>query len=256
VGSGIVKETPAIAVVGLACRYPGAATLREFWENVVARRRQFRRLPECRLPQAEYHSDDPHAADRTYASEAAAIDGFHFDWTGRGIPKPTFHATDIVHWLALDAALRALEDAGYKSAERLPKERTGVVLGNTLTGEHTRAKAMRLRWPFVAKAIRAAAHAKGFSPASIDDLTEATEKYYKSVFPPTSEDTLAGGLSNTISGRICGYLGLNGGGYTVDGACSSSLIAVATAATALPKRSWSKWPPVPARRKSKPPRPR
>ena len=51
---------------------------------------------------------------------------------------------------------------------------------------------------------------------------------YKAVFPPVTEDTLAGGLANTIAGRICNYLDLQGGGYIVDGACSSSLLAVAT----------------------------
>ena len=228
-----MKDSPAIAVIGLSCRYPGASTLREFWENVIARRSQFRRLPKQRLPLSEYYSEDPSTPDKTYACEAAVIDGFEFDWIGRGIPKPIFEAGDIVHWLAMEVALMALEDAGYAMAQDLPKERTGVILGNTLTGEHTRANTMRLRWPFVAKAIRAAAQAKALPPDMVEQLVAATGQYFKSVFAPTTEDTLAGGLSNTISGRICGYLGLNGGGYTVDGACSSSLIAVATAANAL-----------------------
>ena len=60
-----------------------------------------------------------------------------------------------------------------------------------------------------------------------------SEDYFQSVFAETTEDTLSGGLSNTVAGRICNYLDLHGGGYTVDGACSSSLIAVATAANAL-----------------------
>src|SRR5699024_5082883 len=47
------------------------------------------------------------------------------------------------------------------------------------------------------------------------------------------EDTLAGGLANTIAGRICNYFDLHGGGYTVDGACSSSLLSVTTAARSL-----------------------
>ena len=211
-----MSHSPAIAVIGLACRYPGAATLRDFWENVVARRRQFRRLPSQRLPVSEYHSEDPSTPDKTYACEAAVIDGFQFDWIGRGIPRPVFEASDIVHWLAMEMALTALDDAGYALAENLPKERTGVILGNTLTGEHTRANAMRLRWPFIEKVVRTAAEAKGLPPSVIGELTAASEQYYKSVFAPTTEDTLAGGLSNTISGRICGYLGLNGGGYTVD----------------------------------------
>ncbi len=74
---------------------------------------------------------------------------------------------------------------------------------------------------------------KGIAPQLMSELVDTVEEYYKSVFPPVTEDTLAGSLSNTISGRICNFLNFHGGGYTVDGACASSLIAVATAATAL-----------------------
>src|SRR5947209_9192729 len=47
------------------------------------------------------------------------------------------------------------------------------------------------------------------------------------------EESLAGGLSNTIAGRICNHFDLHGGGYTLDGACASSLLAVANACSAL-----------------------
>ncbi|HEY0603723.1 MAG TPA: beta-ketoacyl synthase N-terminal-like domain-containing protein [Herpetosiphonaceae bacterium] len=33
-------------------------------------------------------------------------------------------------------------------------------------------------------------------------------------------------MANTIAGHICNYFDLHGGGYTVDGACSSSLVIV------------------------------
>ena len=52
-------------------------------------------------------------------------------------------------------------------------------------------------------------------------------------FAPVGEETLAGSLSNTIAGRICNHFDLNGGGYTVDGACASSLLAVAHACSSL-----------------------
>src|SRR5262249_28403428 len=51
--------------------------------------------------------------------------------------------------------------------------------------------------------------------------------------PAVGEETLAGSLSNTIAGRICNHFDLHGGGYTVDGACASSLLAVSNACTAL-----------------------
>src|SRR3712207_8189095 len=41
------------------------------------------------------------------------------------------------------------------------------------------------------------------------------------LFPYTTLFRSAGGLSNTIAGRICNHFDLKGGGYTVDGACRS-----------------------------------
>lgn len=216
----------------MGCWYPGARDLQQLWENIVARRQQFRRSPEQRLLLADYYDPDPAAPDKTYGSRMAVIDGFEFDWASKRIPKTTIESTDIVHWLALEVALKALEDAGY-NRKSVANERSGVVLGNTLTGEQTRSSTMRLRWPYVRRALGAAAKVKGLSPPTVEALLETMEEFYKSAFSPITEDTLAGGLSNTIAGRICNFLNFHGGGYTVDGACSSSLIAVATACTQL-----------------------
>jgi len=222
----------AIAVIGMACYYPDAPDLRSFWENILSRRRAFRRIPDRRLPLSEYYDADPLAPDKTYANRAAVIDGFEFDWIKRGIPKTVVESSDIAHWLALEVAIRAMEDAGY-SRGNTPSDRSGVILGNTLTGEHSRSQNMRLRWPYVKKTLIASAKKRQLAADVIEDIVSTMEVYYKSAFAPVTEDTLAGNLSNTIAGRICNYLDLHGGGYTVDGACSSSLIALATAANAL-----------------------
>ena len=221
-----------IAVIGIGCRYPGASDPKQLWENILARRCQFRRLPNQRLPLADYYDPDPNVPDKTYGSQAAVIDGFEFDWVSRRIPKVAVEATDIVHWLALEVASNALTNSGYTRAN-VPTERSGVILGNTLTGEQTRASTMRLRWPYVQRSLQAAAQAKGLPAHITTELLAVMEQCYKSVFPPVTEDSLAGGLSNTIAGRICNFFNFHGGGYTVDGACSSSLIAIATAANAL-----------------------
>lgn len=185
-----------------------------------------------RFPLLDYYDSDPEAVDKTYGQRAALIDGFAFDWAKKRIPQHTYICTDIAQWLALDVAAAALEDAGY-TRESVEHDRTGVILGNTLTGEWTRSNAMRLRWPFVRRSFLAAASVEGLSASLQQELVTKMEEFYKSVFPPTTEDTLAGGLSNTIAGRICNYFDFHGGGYTVDGACSSSLIAISTAANYL-----------------------
>jgi acyl transferase domain-containing protein/NAD(P)-dependent dehydrogenase (short-subunit alcohol dehydrogenase family)/acyl-CoA thioesterase FadM/acyl carrier protein len=204
----------------------------QLWTNILSRRRQFRRIPECRLSLKDYHDDDKKAVDKTYGRMAAVIDGFNFDWSARRIPRLTYLATDIVHWLALETALQAITDAGF-TMENFPGRRTGVIVGNSLTGEQSRSYNLRIRWPYVRKAFLGSAHRCQMAAQEIQALEKALEASYKSAFPAVNEDTLAGGLSNTIAGRICNFLNLDGGGYTVDGACSSSLLAIATAASGL-----------------------
>lgn len=242
-----ISSATKIAVIGMGCCYPGAKNLKTLWENILGRRRQFRTLPEKRLPLSEYYASDPKSPDQTYGKQAALIDGFEFDWAAWRIPKTTFDRTDIVHWLALDTAYQALQDAAFcaghteefASASTLIKshsvstQKTGVIVGNTLTGEQTRASTLRLRWPYVRRAVQAAAKVHGISTAAAQALIETLEGIYKSPFASITEDSLAGGLANTIAGRICNAFNFDGGGYIVDGACASSLIAVKTAATAL-----------------------
>ncbi len=225
-------STP-IAIVGVACRYPDASSPADLWENALAGRRAFRRIPDERLRLDDYWSPDPAAPDKFYTRKAAVIEGFEFDRVKYKIAGSTFRTTDMTHWLALDTAARALDDAGFADGDGLPKASTLVIVGNSLAGEFTRANLMRLRWPYVRRTLGAALGELGWDDARLAGFLAGLEERYKSAFPPVDEDTLAGGLSNTIAGRICNHFDLGGGGFTVDGACSSSLLSVVTACAAL-----------------------
>ena len=227
------SASPSIAIVGMACVYPDARTPGELWENVLAQRRAFRRLPTERLNADDYFSPDRNAPDRTYSTEAAVIEGYEFDRVAFRVVGSTFRSADLAHWLALDVAARALADAGFADGKNLPRATTGVLLGNSLTGEFSRANVLRQRWPYVRRVLTAALAKEGWSAAQREKFLANLEAEYKSPFPPVGEETLAGGLSNTIAGRICNQFDLKGGGYTVDGACASSLLAVANACSAL-----------------------
>ena len=185
------------------------------------------------MNQADYWSEDPAAPDRHYASRAAVLRDFEFDRARYRIAGSTYRSTDHTHWLALDTVAMALSDAGFPDGEGLPNKATGVVLGNSLTGEFTRANLMRLRWPYVRRTLAAALADKGWTEDETGEFLHELEPRYKAPFPAIDEDTLAGGLANTIAGRICNYFDLAGGGFTVDGACSSSLLGVATASKSL-----------------------
>ncbi len=225
--------TPSIAIVGMACRYPDANSPNELWENVLAERRAFRRMPDERLRLADYFSADRQAPDCFYSTTAALIEGYDFDRVRFHVAGSTYRSADLAHWLALDVAAQALDDAGFTDAESLPRETTGVFLGNTLTGEFSRANALRLRWPYVRRTVADSLRNEGWTVEQRDHFLRELEVTYKQPFPPIGEESLAGGLSNTIAGRICNHFDLQGGGYVVDGACASSLLAVANACSAL-----------------------
>lgn len=224
----------SIAIVGMACRYPDARSPRELWENVLAQRRSFRRMPAQRLRLEDYYSADRGAPDAIYSTEAALIEDYEFDRARFRVSGATFRATDIAHWMTLDVASQALADAGFADGDGLPRDSTRVIIANTLTGDQSRANVLRLRWPYVRRAVAAALEGpSGMDGAARREFLERLETIYKAPFPAIGEDSLAGGLSNTIAGRVCNYYDLKGGGYTVDGACASSLLAVAHAAAAL-----------------------
>jgi enediyne polyketide synthase len=222
-----------ISIVGIGLRYPDAVSPGELWENVLAGRRAFRRLPDERMNHGDYYSSNPKAPDRFYSRKAAVLRDFEFDRVRYKVAGSTFRATDTTHWLALDVAAQALADAGFAEGEGLPKTTTGVVIGNSLTGEFSRANLMRLRWPYVRRTVAAALAGRGWAEDETATFLRDLEVQYKAPFPAINEDSLAGGLANTIAGRLCNYFDFAGGGFTVDGACSSSLLAVVNIANAL-----------------------
>ncbi|MFD5245135.1 SDR family NAD(P)-dependent oxidoreductase [Amycolatopsis sp. NPDC058340] len=222
-----------ISIVGIGLRYPDAGSPEELWENVLAGRRAFRRLPDERMNREDYYSPDPKAPDRFYAQKAAVLRDWEFDRIKYKVAGSTFRSTDTTHWLALDVAAQALADAGFPEGEGLPRPATGVVIGNSLTGEFSRANIMRLRWPYVRRTVAAALAERGWADGDTAEFLHDLEAQYKAPFPEIDEDTLAGGLANTIAGRVCNFFDFGGGGFTVDGACSSSLLSVVTAANAL-----------------------
>lgn len=225
--------TQGIAIVGMACIYPDAPTPAALWENVLAQRRSFRRIPRERLRVEDYFSSDATIPDSIYATEAALIRDFEFDRQKFRVAGGTFRSADMAHWLALCVADAALTDAGFNDGAGLSRDDTAVIVGNTLTGEFSRANTLRLRWPYVRRVVNGELNQLGWSSSDSREFLDRLEQSYKSPFPPPGEETLAGGLSNTIAGRICNHFDLHGGGYTVDGACAASLLAVTNACNAL-----------------------
>src|ERR1051325_11810129 len=101
----------AIAIVGMACRYPDARSPDELGENALAQRRAFRGIPAERLNLNDYLSSDRESEDRTYSTEGAFIEGYEFDRARFRVPGATYRAADPARWVLLAVAAAALGDA-------------------------------------------------------------------------------------------------------------------------------------------------
>jgi len=223
--------TSSIAIVGMSCRFPEARNPGELWQNCLDGRRSFRAIPASRLDLSAYSIEVAGIPDSIMPIRAGLLTDWQFDRTNFRIPQSTFESTDLVHWLGLELAAETL--TGVHGMAGLDRKRIAVVVANTLTGEFSRAGLLRMRGPFLDGLIAEAAAGTGLGEESAGELRSRFIALLREKLPAPTEDSLAGGLANTIAGRIANYFDLGGGAYSVDGACASSLVAVADAANLI-----------------------
>ncbi|MDP6369072.1 MAG: beta-ketoacyl synthase N-terminal-like domain-containing protein, partial [Planctomycetota bacterium] len=127
-----------IAVVGMACIFPGAGDADTYWRNIRAGVDAIGPVPEGRWDKVFF---DPEAAaagriDRIYCNRGGFIDEFaQFDAATWGVMPVAARASEPDQLLLLEVAARALADAGYAPGESagegrsLPRQGTSVILG-------------------------------------------------------------------------------------------------------------------------------
>lgn len=226
-----MSRPESIALISTSCRFPDANSPAQLWANVVEGRRSFRVIPAERLDLRRYAADVVGEADSITPIRAGLLTDWTVDRDALRIPKNTFAATDLTHFLALELATAAIAAIG--GFDRLDRARTAVVVANTLTGEFSRAALLRLRLPFLDEILAQAGAGADITREALGRLRSGFADELRRRFPDPNEDSLAGGLANTIAGRIANHFDLNGGAYSVDGACASSLVALADAANLL-----------------------
>ncbi|MFC9283367.1 SDR family NAD(P)-dependent oxidoreductase [Streptomyces collinus] len=205
-------EPPAdpldVAVVGMACMFPGAPDLATFWANVVAGHDAVTEVPADRWDPAVHHT-----SGATASKWGGFLPRIPFDPLSYGIPPASLGSIEPVQLLSLEAARRALDDAGYGERGRaFDRSRTSVVFGAEAGSDLSNAVTLR-----------------AVLPSYYGEVPEGIEAQ----LPRLTEDSFPGMLANVISGRIANRLDLGGANYTVDAACASSLAALDVACKEL-----------------------
>ncbi|MFE0254221.1 SDR family NAD(P)-dependent oxidoreductase [Streptomyces sp. NPDC059010] len=191
-----VRQHDDIAIISMACRFPGGADDPEaLWRLLAAGEDAITEAPAGRWDTQGLHDPDPDATGKAYSLHGGYLTGIdRFDAAFFGISPREAAAMDPQQRLLLQTGWEAVERAGIVP-ETLNGSSTGVYIGLYDSGY--------------------------LASAALDQLDGHVG---------------TGSASSVASGRIAYTLGLQGPAVTVDTACSSSLVALHLAARALAGR--------------------
>lgn len=183
-----------IAIVGLGCRFPGAASPDDFWSLLKDGRSVIGRVPADRWNASALFDADADVAGKAYSVDGGFLDSVDgFDAAFFGIAPREAATLDPQQRLLLEVVWEALEHGGI-APDRLRGTRTAVFAGIS-----------------------------GFDHAAmLSHADDAIDAYY-----------LTGNSLGVGAGRVSYVLGLSGPSMAVDTACSSSLVAVHLASQSL-----------------------
>jgi phthiocerol/phenolphthiocerol synthesis type-I polyketide synthase E len=195
----------AIAIVGMAGRFPGARNPAELWLNLRAGVESVRFLSGAEVaalggPGAGGQGGDA-AADPSWVPAVAMPEGIEeFDAPFFGISHREAEILDPQHRFFLEACWTALEDAGYGPGSPAAAEALISVFGGTTTSTYLLFNLARN--PQVV--------------AAVDPL-----------------QLIVGNAVDSLATRVSYKLDLKGGSQAVQSACSTSLVAVHLACQSL-----------------------
>ena len=222
-----------LAIVGMACRLPGADGLEAFWKLVVERSAAWGPLPESRLPRDLYFHPEKSRVGKSYSEMGAVVSDRPVDPAACPITPDLVTRYDIAHHIFLEVASLACRDAGMNPFAMRADRKTGVYVGHT--GGSTRIGDIVYSTGIdeAASLLAETGPARDLLGDQVGDVAAEVVDAVRRRYPGRRlGDKLELGALGAAQ-IVHEALRLNGPFLVVDAACASSLQAMAIGARAL-----------------------
>jgi len=229
----------AVAIVGVGAILPDAPNAPAFWENVKQGRYSVTEVAPDRWDPALYYDSDHSAPEKSYSKIGGWVREYPWDpvkWR-LAIPPRVVDAMDVAQKWAVACTREALDDYGYP-ARAMDTNRTAVILGNALGGEHHYLTVLRIYFPEYARELAESASFSALPAAMQRDITRELHQRIAKLLPEISEDTMPGELANCTAGRVANLFNFRGTNFTTDAACASAMAAMQAATEGLVQKHY------------------
>ncbi len=210
------KAPEPIAIVGMACHLPGAASLVQYWANILRRHDAIEEVPSDRWPSSLFYNTDPKVPDRVVSKWGGFMAPIRLNPMTYGIPPASLPSIEPVQLILMEVTRKALADAGY---DRRPfaREKTAVILG--FPGGLLDLGQFYITRQLIELELN---RMPGLDPAVREQIMD----HIRRRLPELTEDSFPGVLGNVAAGRLANRFDLGGPNYTVDAACATALAAL------------------------------
>jgi acyl transferase domain-containing protein/acyl carrier protein len=223
-----------LAVIGIACRFPGANSLDQFWELIQNGACSISELPAERLERSLYYSPErgKGAEGKTYSTLGGVVPIPPLD--PALCPEP--NAYDPAHLTMLEVAAASCRDAGWDPLA-MPLRNIGVYIGHARTSPLPADLVFSTHVEECVACLRQTPEFERLPEAQREAIAEdliRRVRYSRPHFRESAKPFCEAAMAAVL---VSQSLGLTGPHMVIDAACASSLIALAIAAGPLQEGS-------------------
>jgi enediyne polyketide synthase len=225
----VSRNTP-IAIVGMACRLPGASDLEGLWGVLERGERRFEPLPRERWNPEFDGAELPPGFEMRACERGGLLPEANLDWRTLRIPPAQAKRMHRMELAALSTMVDAMRDAGIEPTG-VAWPRIRVVVASTTLGRDPRVDhGRRIRRFELHEPVRRAL--SRLEPEQAAALEREIINAFEASAPPVEPDSMMTSAS-IVAGRLANIFNLQGGHMAVDAGFSSSLAAIREAAISM-----------------------